>query len=117
MAGHENDQYAEFFDAGHSGKEHTVHQRMRANSTIMELKKILVANRGEIPIRIFRTAHELSLQTVAVFSYEDRLSMHRQSKFRRLCKSFGSLPSQRAISLGDSCHQRPTPLGYKFLNV
>lgn len=38
----------------------------------------VVANRGEIPIRIFRTAHELSLQTVAVFSYEDRLSMHRQ---------------------------------------
>jgi pyruvate carboxylase len=37
-----------------------------------------VANRGEIPIRIFRTAHELSLQTVAVFSYEDRLGMHRQ---------------------------------------
>jgi pyruvate carboxylase len=56
----------------------SVHQRLRANSTIMELKKILVANRGEIPIRIFRTAHELSLQTVAVFSYEDRLSMHRQ---------------------------------------
>ena len=44
----------------------------------MQLKKILVANRGEIPIRIFRTAHELSLQTVAVFSYEDRLGMHRQ---------------------------------------
>ena len=39
---------------------------------------ISVANRGEIPIRIFRTAHELSLQTVAVFSYEDRLGMHRQ---------------------------------------
>ncbi len=37
----EHDQYAEFFDAGHSGKEHTVHQRMRANSTIMEMKKIL----------------------------------------------------------------------------
>lgn len=37
-----------------------------------------VANRGEIPIRIFRTAHELSLQTIAVFSYEDRLGMHRQ---------------------------------------
>ena len=75
---HEHDQYAEVFDDGHSGKEHTVHQRLRANSTIMELKKILVANRGEIPIRIFRTAHELSLQTVAVYSYEDRLGMHRQ---------------------------------------
>ncbi len=37
-----------------------------------------MANRGEIPIRIFRTAHELSLHTVAVFSYEDRLGMHRQ---------------------------------------
>lgn len=74
----DQDPYAEHFDAGHSGKEHTVHQRLRANSSIMELKKILVANRGEIPIRIFRTAHELSLQTVAVFSYEDRLSMHRQ---------------------------------------
>ena len=74
----ENDQYAESFDDGHSGTQHSVHQRIRANSTIMELKKILVANRGEIPIRIFRTAHELSLQTVAVFSYEDRLSMHRQ---------------------------------------
>ncbi|EMC91496.1 hypothetical protein BAUCODRAFT_28589 [Baudoinia panamericana UAMH 10762] len=56
----------------------TVHQRLRANSSIMQLKKLLVANRGEIPIRIFRTAHELSLQTVAIYSYEDRLSMHRQ---------------------------------------
>lgn len=56
----------------------TVHQRLRANSSIMNLTKILVANRGEIPIRIFRTAHELSLQTVAVYSHEDRLGMHRQ---------------------------------------
>jgi pyruvate carboxylase len=62
----------------HPHHEHSVHTRLRANSTIMQLKKILVANRGEIPIRIFRTAHELSLQTVAVFSYEDRLGMHRQ---------------------------------------
>ena len=56
----------------------SVHRRLRANSTIMQFQKILVANRGEIPIRIFRTAHELSLQTVAVYSWEDRLSMHRQ---------------------------------------
>ena len=58
--------------------ENSVHHRLRANSTVIKLKKIMVANRGEIPIRIFRTAHELSLQTVAVFSYEDRLGMHRQ---------------------------------------
>ena len=56
----------------------TVHNRLRANSSIMQFQKILVANRGEIPIRIFRTAHELSLQTVAVYSHEDRLGMHRQ---------------------------------------
>ncbi|KAI9890022.1 MAG: pyruvate carboxylase [Vezdaea aestivalis] len=57
--------------------DHPVHHRLRASSTVMEPKKLLVANRGEIPIRIFRTAHELSLHTVAVFSYEDRLSAHR----------------------------------------
>ncbi|KAF9182231.1 pyruvate carboxylase [Haplosporangium sp. Z 11] len=41
------------------------------------LKKVMVANRGEIAIRVFRSAHELSMKTVALFSYEDRLSMHR----------------------------------------
>jgi len=76
---HGDGTYGEVFEDGlpDTKQQQTVH-RIRANSSIMQLKKILVANRGEIPIRIFRTAHELSLQTVAVFSYEDRLSMHRQ---------------------------------------
>ena len=65
-------------EEGSGPLQHSVHNRLRANSTIMQLNKIMCANRGEIPIRIFRTAHELSLQTVAIFSYEDRLSMHRQ---------------------------------------
>lgn len=51
---------------------------MLVNLSLERANIFLVANRGEIPIRIFRTAHELSLHTVAVFSYEDRLSMHRQ---------------------------------------
>lgn len=38
---------------------------------------MLVANRGEIAIRAFRAAHELGIGTVAVYSYEDRNSMHR----------------------------------------
>ena len=63
---------------GAGSLQDSVHSRLRANSTIMQLNKIMCANRGEIPIRIFRTAHELSLQTVAIYSYEDRLSMHRQ---------------------------------------
>lgn len=69
------------FEEGMAPKEAQTIHHIRANSSIMQLKKILVANRGEIPIRIFRTAHELSLQTIAVFSYEDRLGMHRQSTY------------------------------------
>ncbi|AJK67749.1 pyruvate carboxylase [Corynebacterium marinum] len=41
-------------------------------------KKILVANRGEIAIRAFRSAYELGIKTVAVFPHEDRYSIHRQ---------------------------------------
>lgn len=69
------------FEDGMAPKEAQTVHHIRANSSIMHLKKLLVANRGEIPIRIFRTAHELSLHTIAVFSYEDRLSMHRQSEW------------------------------------
>jgi len=46
----------------------------------MEIKrfnKIMAANRGEIAIRIFRACIELGIQTVAIFSEEDRISLHR----------------------------------------
>ena len=42
------DQYEEVFDDDHHPLQHTVHRRIRANSTIMQHSKILVANRGEI---------------------------------------------------------------------
>lgn len=41
------------------------------------IQKILCANRGEIAIRVFRAATELGISTVAVFSHEDRLHLHR----------------------------------------
>ncbi|MCC2112379.1 MAG: hypothetical protein KDJ16_10125, partial [Hyphomicrobiales bacterium] len=41
------------------------------------ISKILVANRSEIAIRVFRAANELGLKTVAVFAEEDKLSLHR----------------------------------------
>ncbi len=43
----------------------------------MSIKKILVANRSEIAIRVFRAANELGLKTVAVFALEDKLALHR----------------------------------------
>ena len=41
------------------------------------MQKLLVANRSEIAIRIFRAATELGLGTVAVYTFEDRFSLHR----------------------------------------
>lgn len=44
---------------------------------IKRFDRILVANRGEIAIRILRAASELKLRTVAIYTYEDRYSLHR----------------------------------------
>jgi pyruvate carboxylase len=43
----------------------------------MPIEKLLALNRGEIAIRILRAANELKIRTVAVYSDEDRLSLHR----------------------------------------
>lgn len=46
-------------------------------SVSVEGKKLLVANRSEIAIRVFRAASELGMRTVAIYAQEDRLSIHR----------------------------------------
>ena len=43
----------------------------------MKIKRILVANRGEIAIRIFRACTEINVETIAVYTFEDRYSAHR----------------------------------------
>src|SRR6184192_1374454 len=40
-------------------------------------RKLLVANRSEIAIRLFRSAHELGIRTVAIYTHEDRFALHR----------------------------------------
>jgi pyruvate carboxylase len=44
---------------------------------VAEFEKILIANRGEIAIRVMRAANEMGKRTVAVFAEEDKLSLHR----------------------------------------
>jgi pyruvate carboxylase len=44
---------------------------------VNKINRLLVANRGEIAIRVLRAASELSIKTIAVFTYEDRYSLHR----------------------------------------
>src|SRR5262249_44441939 len=41
------------------------------------IRKLLAANRSEIAIRVFRTAHELGIRTVAIYAHEDRFALHR----------------------------------------
>ena len=43
----------------------------------MKIKKVLVANRGEIAIRVFRACVEIGIKTVGIYTYEDRYSLHR----------------------------------------
>src|SRR5688572_33328606 len=47
------------------------------SAEILPAKKLLVANRSEIAIRIMRAATELGLRTVAIYAEEDRLGAHR----------------------------------------
>jgi pyruvate carboxylase len=44
--------------------------------TMKEIRRLLAANRSEIATRVFRSAHELGIRTVAIYSYEDRFALH-----------------------------------------
>ncbi|KAJ2416190.1 pyruvate carboxylase [Coemansia sp. RSA 2530] len=58
-------------------EEGLLHLKNTSPVVSKKFHKVLIANRGEIAMRIMRTAHELGLKTVAIYAYEDRLSMHR----------------------------------------
>ncbi|SFT53328.1 propionyl-CoA carboxylase alpha chain [Algoriphagus locisalis] len=64
-----------------------------------KIKKILVANRGEISLRIMRTAREMGIATVAVYSEADRLSPHVLFADEAVC--LGPPASSQSYLLGD----------------
>ncbi|XP_055878612.1 pyruvate carboxylase, mitochondrial-like isoform X2 [Biomphalaria glabrata] len=53
-------------------------QSSQAKSQIKPIKKLMVANRGEIAIRVFRACTEMGIRTVAIYSEQDINQMHRQ---------------------------------------
>ncbi len=46
-------------------------------SQAMKIDRLLVANRSEIAIRVFRSAHELGIRTIGIYTHEDRYALHR----------------------------------------
>ncbi len=74
-----------------------------------EIKKLLVANRGEISLRIMRTAREMGIATVAVFSEADRLSPHVMYADEAIC--LGPAPSSESYLLGDKIIRMAKELG------
>ncbi len=63
------------------------------------IKRILVANRGEIALRVMRSARELGIETVAVFSEVDRKSPHVREADFAVC--IGQAPSAASYLRGD----------------
>jgi len=64
-----------------------------------KFKKILVANRGEIAIRVLRAANELGIHTVAIYAEEDKLALHRfkADESYRIGKSLGPVKAYLAV--------------------
>ena len=72
---------------------------------LRKIEKVLVANRGEIAIRIFRACTELNIDTVAIYAEQDRQSAHRNGSkwisgqfYTKLTKNvhFGTLKRTKA---------------------
>jgi pyruvate carboxylase len=65
------------------------------------IRSVLVANRGEISIRVMRAASELGLRTVAIYSQEDRFSLHRTKADEAYLVGAGRAPVEAYLDIAD----------------
>ena len=72
---------------------------LKFQSMEKKIRKILVANRGEIALRVIRSAKELGIQTVAIYSEADRNSLHVKQADQAFC--IGPPPSAESYLAGD----------------
>lgn len=66
-----------------------------------KINALLIANRGEIAIRVMRAAAELGLRTIAVYSQEDRFSLHRMKADESYLVGAGKTPLEAYLDIDD----------------
>lgn len=69
--------------------------------TMRKINTVLVANRGEIAIRVFRACNELGIRTIAIFSKEDTLSLHRNKADEAYLVGRGKGPVEAYLDIED----------------
>ena len=65
------------------------------------MEKVLIANRGEIAIRIIRACHELGLKTVAIYAKEDEYGVHRFKADEAYLVGSGKKPIEAYLDIDD----------------
>jgi pyruvate carboxylase len=74
---------------------------LQVKRLMQRIRSLLVANRGEIAIRVMRAASELGLRTVAIYSQEDRFSLHRTKADESYLVGRGKGPVEAYLDIED----------------